>query len=72
MVFYEYSVYRTRVHNLFDGPRMRYQSTRVYRARPACGVHNWTGNSEWHVKLVRIGYIGNAGPALGSNLSGGG
>jgi hypothetical protein len=34
MVLDESSVCRTRVHNLFDGPRVRYQSTRVYERGP--------------------------------------
>ena len=34
MVFHEPSVYWTRVHNLFDGPRMRHQSTRIYERGP--------------------------------------
>ena len=59
--FHEPSVYWTRVHNLFDGPRMRHQCTRIYE-QDACGVHKRNANSKRHVKLVALVILATRGP----------
>ena len=71
MVFYAVLLYRTRSPSLFDDPGMHaFHYERYPQVRPIWGAQLQRQQLVAR-EAGRIGYIGNAGPALGSTLPSG-